>query len=67
MSVTASEEQRVALELQEFGPREYKAIMGESRISKAPRASAPECLLLLLCLHVFATAIFSGIWLGVNG
>ena len=53
-----SEEQKVAIEFREFGSPPCKNVMGESWIGKAPRASASECLLLLLCLYMFAAAIF---------
>lgn len=33
-----------------------KALMGESRLDKVPRTSAPESLLLLLYLYMFDTA-----------
>lgn len=58
MPVAKSEEQQVAIELQETGPTECKAPMSESQIGKAPRALAPECFLLLLCLYMSAAAIF---------
>ena len=48
----------MALGLLEFGPPECKALIGETWIGKAPRSSAPECLLLPLCLYMFAAAIF---------
>ena len=57
MPVAKSEEQQVAIELHETGPTECQALMGKSRIGEAPRASAPECLLLLLCLYMLATAV----------
>ena len=41
--------------------------MGKSQIGKAPRASAPECLLLLLCLTCLLLPFFSGIQHGGNG
>lgn len=55
-----SEEQQVAIKLQEFGLPECKAliVIGESLIHEAPRALAKECLLQLLCLYMFAIAIF---------
>lgn len=49
--------------LQGFGPPECKELMDEFWIGKAP-----ECLLLLLYLYMFATDIFSsGVWHGVSG
>lgn len=53
-----AEEQQVATELQEFGSPERRALIGEYQIGKALKTWAPECLLLLLCLYMIATAIF---------
>lgn len=51
-----SEEQHVALGFCEIGPPEFKALMCKSQIGKALKASAPECLWLLLCLYKCFTA-----------
>lgn len=51
------EEPQVAIELQEFSLPGSKALISETWIGRAPRASAPECLFLLLCLYTFAAAI----------
>lgn len=59
LPMVTSEEQQVAIKLQKFGLPECKTLIGESLIQEAPRASAPECLLQLLCLYMFATAIFA--------
>lgn len=58
MLLVMLEEYQVAMEGQEVGPPESKALMGKSWIGKPPRASGPEYLLLLLCLHTFSTVIF---------
>lgn len=58
LPMVTSGEQQVAIKLQEFGLPECKALRGESPIHEAPRASAKECLLQLLCLYMFAIAIF---------
>lgn len=53
--------------LQGISPWGSKALIGESQVGKALRTLAPECLLLLLCLCMFAAPFFSGIWHVVNG
>lgn len=51
------EKQKRAIEVQDVGPLESKALMGETQLGKALRASAPECHLLLVCLYMFAAVI----------
>ena len=53
-----SEEQQVAVKVWEATPPGSQVPMDETQIGKTP-----ECLLLLLCLCMFAF----GIWHGVNG
>lgn len=52
--------------LQGDGPLGGQSLMGESPLIKALRSQSPECLLLLLCLHLCALSSFSGIWYAVN-
>lgn len=54
--VAVPEEQQVAPDVWEVSPPGGKALVGEWWIGKAPKASAPECLLLLLRLYTFAAA-----------
>lgn len=48
----------MAVEVKEVSPPGSKAPMGESWKDKARRASAPQCLLLLLSLFMLAAAHF---------
>lgn len=52
--------------LQGDGPLGGQSLMGESPLIKALRSQSPECLLLLLCLHLCVLLSFSGIWYAVN-
>lgn len=58
MTMAMSKDQQVETEVHEISPLGNKALIGESRIGKAPMVLVPECLLLLLCFYTFATAIF---------
>lgn len=51
------QDQQVAIEDQVHPTSRQISEVGESQIGKAPRAQTPECLLVLLYLHVFAAAI----------
>lgn len=54
--VTLSEEHQMAIELSKINLPGSKAFMGDSRLDKVPRTSAPEFFLLLLYLYIFDTA-----------
>ncbi|KAL6049034.1 hypothetical protein STEG23_030673, partial [Scotinomys teguina] len=53
-----SEEQQVATEVQGVSPPGDNSLTGESRMDKALGPQTLECLLLPLCLHMSAPAIF---------
>lgn len=52
------EEQQVAMDIQGVSPPGGTSLMDESQIGKALRPQTPECGLLLVCLHMFAVAVF---------
>ena len=49
---------RRTAEVQGISPQGGNSLMGESQIEEFLRSQVPECLLLLLCLYMFAGAIF---------
>lgn len=53
-----SEEQQVAIDIQGVSPPGGTSLMGESQRGKALRPQTAECVLLLLCLHMFTAAVF---------
>ena len=52
------EGQRIAIEVPGVSPEEGNPLMGQSRLRKVLGLQTPECLLLLLCLYIFAVALF---------
>lgn len=53
-----SEEQEVAIEVEGGSPPEGKSLICQSWTGKAPKPQTLESLLFLLCLYMFAAAIF---------
>lgn len=58
--MTLSKEQRVALDTLGVSPPGGTSLMDESQTGKAVRPQTPECVLFLLCIHVFIAAVFLG-------
>lgn len=56
-----SEGLQVAVDIQGVSPPGGTSLMGESQLGKALRPQTAECVLLLLCLHMFTAAVF--LWL----
>lgn len=51
-------EEQVAIDIQGVSPPGGTSLMGESQRGKALRPQTAECVLLLLCLHMFTATVF---------